>query len=239
MDMAKAAEGPGELWAGSWSLSSLFAGPGQHPRRGGWSSPGPLRALPLPRWKPSPQPWGICSRQGHNCPSLPLLGQLPQRRGTEPGPVRTHSSPALPFPHQGHPLQPLPGSGTCLPRREPRRTAQYPRALSLLGRIPLCCAALARAVPALPSSRDGSSSLSRAQAQRLSNYLLCLCLCLAWPPFLQQRLPVSHCFLWETPPSAQPLLPSLEKGRGTAGSGGTVPHVERASSGGNSWQRHG
>lgn len=81
-----------------------------------------------------------------------------------------------------------------------------------------CC------VPGEPSSREGSSSLSRAQAQRHSNYLLGLCLAL--PPFLQQRLPMSPCFLRETEPSAQPLLPSLQKGKGRAGSGGAVPQWE-------------
>ena len=45
---------------------------------------------------------------------------------------------------------------------------------------------------------------------------------LASPPFLWQRLAASHCLLPETPPSAQPLGPTLEKASGTGGSDGTV-----------------
>lgn len=173
-----------------------------------------------------------CSRQCHSYPSCPpsvppallLWGNPPDPKGKQPGPLRTHWSLALPlcpFPTVGTPCSHSQVSGHVSHGGTP---AGLLSALSLLGIIPLGCAALVQAVPALPNSREGSSSLSRAQAQRHSNYLLCLCL--AWPPFLELRLACNHCFLREMLLSPQALLSFLENGKETAGSDENIPDWE-------------
>ena len=125
--MAKAQEGPGEALGGLWSLCKLFPCPVQYLWMGGWSSPGPLRALSLKQSKISLKLYGKPS------PTLPVeRGALSQERGARP---LTHLLPVLAMELPGQPWQagPLPGGAGG------RGAEQGPWCLALCQSCSSCC----------------------------------------------------------------------------------------------------
>ena len=99
------------------------------PGRGGWSNPGPWGSLPQTHRKSSLKPWGKLQQAVPQLslptsvpPPLLLRRHLPDPKGKQPGPLRTHWSLALPlcpFPTVGTPCSHCQVSGHVSHRGTP------------------------------------------------------------------------------------------------------------------------